>query len=70
MVAEVRTKRGRKSSASFLIVDAQSVKNTDTAGRKGYDVGKKSSGSKRHIVVGTQGLPHAITATTADVSDR
>ena len=27
-----------------LIVDAQSVKNTDTAGSKGYDAGKKVSG--------------------------
>jgi transposase len=30
-----------------LIVDAQSVKNTDTAGHKGYDAGKKVSGIKR-----------------------
>ena len=29
---------------SFLIVDAQSVKNTATAGQKGYDAGKKVSG--------------------------
>jgi len=32
-----------------LIVDAQSVKNTDTAIHKGYDAGKKISGFKRHI---------------------
>ena len=31
---------------------------------------KKVSGIKRHIVVDTQGLPHAITITTADVNDR
>jgi hypothetical protein len=43
-----------------LIVDAQSVKNTDTAGHKGYDAGKKVSGIKRHIAVDTQGPPHAI----------
>jgi len=55
---------------SFLIVDAQSVKNTDTAEEKGYDAGKKVSGIKRHIVVDTQGLPHAIAVTTADVTDR
>lgn len=52
------------------IVDAQSVKNTDTAEQKGYDAGKKISGIKRHIIVDTQGLPHAIEVTTADVSDR
>jgi hypothetical protein len=55
---------------SFLIVDAQSVKNTDTAEEKGYDAGKKVSGIKRHIAVDTQGLPHAIAVTTADVTDR
>ena len=48
----------------------QSVKNTDTAGHKGYDAGKKVSGIKRHIAVDTQGLPHAIHVTTADVTDR
>jgi transposase len=51
-------------------VDAQSVKNTDTAGKKGYDAGKKVSGIKRHIAVDTQGLPHAVAVTTAEVTDR
>ena len=54
----------------FLIIDAQSVKNTDTAMEKGYDAGKKVSGIKRHIAVDTQGLPHALAVTTADVTDR
>ena len=70
MVGEARTRQGRKFSTSFLIVDAQSVKNTDSAREKGYDAGKKVSGIKRHIAVDTQGLPHAITVTTADVTDR
>lgn len=51
-------------------MDAQSVKNTDTAQDKGYDAGKKVSGIKRHIAVDTQGLPHAIAVTTADINDR
>jgi len=55
---------------SFCIIDAQSVKNTDTAENKGYDAGKKISGIKRHIAVDTQGLPHAIHITTANVTDR
>lgn len=55
---------------SFCIVDAQSVKNTDTAKNKGYDAGKKVSGIKRHIAVDSQGLPHAIHITTANVTDR
>jgi transposase len=69
-VAVARTQQGRNASTTFLIVDAQSVKNTDTASQKGYDAGKKVSGIKRHIAVDTQGLPHAITVTTANVTDR
>ena len=61
---------GRKEKTSFCIVDAQSVKNTDTAEEKGYDAGKKVSGIKRHIAVDTNGLPHAIGVTTANVIDR
>jgi transposase len=51
-------------------MDAQSVKNTDTAEDKGYDAGKKISGIKRHIAVDTQGFPHAIEVTTANIQDR
>ena len=51
-------------------MDAQNVKNTDSAENKGYDAGKKVSGIKRHIAVDPQGLPHAIHATTANVTDR
>jgi transposase len=70
LVAEERLKNGRKSKTSFCIVDAQSVKNTDTAEEKGYDAGKKISGIKRHILVDTNGLPHAIHITTANITDR
>lgn len=51
-------------------MDAQSVKNTDCAEEKGYDAGKKISGIKRHIAVDTQGLPHCIAITPANVTDR
>jgi transposase len=60
----------RKERTSYRIIDAQSVKNTDTAETKGYDAGKKVSGIKRHIAVDTNGLPHAIRITTANVTDR
>jgi transposase len=66
----VRQKNGREEKTSFIIVDAQSVKNTDTAKEKGYDGGKKVSGIKRHIAVDTQGLPHCIHITTANITDR
>jgi transposase len=69
-VTEERMAHGRQGETSFCIVDAQSVKNTDTAEEKGYDAGKKVSGIKRHIAVDTQGLPHAIAITTANVTDR
>jgi transposase len=54
----------------MAIIDAQSVKNTDTAKEKGYDAGKKVSGIKRHIAVDSNGLPHGIEVTTANVTDR
>ncbi len=66
----VRQNNGRKEKTSFCIIDAQSVKNADTAEEKGYDAGKKISGIKRHIAVDTQGLPHAIYITTAEITDR
>lgn len=53
-----------------VIVASQSVKNTDTASSKDYNAGKKVSGIKRHIVVNTQGLPHAVVVTTANVTDQ
>ena len=70
MVGEVRQNLGRNEQTTFLIVDAQSVKNTDTAEEKGFDGGKLVSGIKRHIGVDTNGLPHAISVTTANVTDR
>lgn len=65
-----RQRQRRNTCTEFLIVDAQSVKNADTAGQKGYDAGKKVAGIKRHIAVDTQGLPHAVAVTTAEVTDR
>ena len=70
VVGAARRSNGRKERTSFCIVDSQSVKNTDSAENKGYDSGKKVSGIKRHIAVDTQGLPHAIHVTTANVTDR
>lgn len=70
MVGSIRVEQGRTEETSFCIVDTQSVKNTDTAENKGYDAGKKVSGIKRHIAVDTQGLPHAIHITTANITDR
>lgn len=46
---------------SFVILDAQSVKNTEPAEHKGYDGGKKTVGIKRHLT---------IHITTVNVSER
>ena len=70
LVGAARKSNGRTEQTSFCIVDSQSVRNTDSAGNKGYDTGKKVSGIKRHVAVDTQGLPHGIHVTTEDVTDR
>lgn len=70
MVGKVRVKHGRNEQTGFCIVDAQSVKNTDTAEQKRYDAGKKVSGIKHHIAADTQDLPHGILVTTANITDK
>jgi transposase len=65
-----REKQGRDVCGTFWIVDAQSVKNTDTAGQKGQDAGKKVSGIKRPIAVDTQTWPQATAVTTAEGTGR
>lgn len=70
MVGEVRINNGRNEHTRFIVIDSQSVKNTDTAKNKGYDAGKKVSGIKRHLVVDSQGLPHGMLVTTANRTDR
>ena len=42
----VRNDDLRKEKTSFAIIDAKSIKNVDTAEKKGYDAGKKVSGIK------------------------
>ena len=70
LVRESRVNEERKEKTSFCIIDSQSVKNAASAKSKGYDAGKKTSGIKRHIGVDTQGRPHFIHITTAEVTDR
>ena len=41
LVQKIRILDNRNEKTTFTIVDAQSVKNTDTAKNKGYDAGKK-----------------------------
>lgn len=70
LVKSERIIKGRKPETTMIIVDSKSIKNTNTAEEKGYDGGKKVSGIKVHIGVDTNGLPHALCVTTANVGDR
>lgn len=68
----VRDGAGRDPMASGGIVDSQALRGADTVGtnRRGYDAGKATNGTKRHIVVDTIGLLVAIVVTAASVQDR
>jgi len=57
VVGEVRINRGRNEKTTFVIVDAQSVKNTDTAEQKDYDAGKQVSGIKDILPWTRKGFP-------------
>ena len=70
MVSEHRVNDGREEETTFLIIDAQSVKNSDPAESKGYDAGNQVAGIKRHLAVDSQGLPHILSVTTANISDK
>ena len=59
MLEQVST--GAEREDQFIIVDAQSVRDTDSAG-----AGKKVSGIKCCDI---EGLPHTIGITTANVTD-
>jgi hypothetical protein len=65
-VGEIRLKNGRKALLLLMLFINKKI---ETAENKGYDAGKKVSGIKRHLAVDTQGLPHAIHITTANVCD-
>lgn len=70
LVGEERKNLEREENTTFLLIDSQSVKNTDTAKEKGYDGGKKVSGIKRFIAVDINGFPIAMHITTADIGER
>lgn len=64
-------KLGRNTQPTLLIVDAQSVKNTDTARSKGYGRGQEGRGDQAPRRGGYAGpTAHAIAVTTAEVTHR
>jgi transposase len=68
----VRAAAGRATAPTAAIIDSQSVKGSEMIGRarRGYDAGKKVSGTKRHLAVDTIGLLLTVLVTAASVQDR
>lgn len=66
----MRVKHGREESPSLVIIDSQSVKNSEWGiPDKGFDGNKRIKGRKRHIMVDTLGILLGIIVTEANVHD-
>lgn len=68
----LRDAQGRDALASAGVIDSQSLRAADTvaAAQRGYDAGKGTNGTKRHVVVDTLGLLLVVLVTAASVQDR
>ena len=62
-------KRGRATSPSYAIIDAQSVKTQYASDERGIDGGKRVKGHKRHIVVDILGHLLHVEVHAANLSD-
>jgi len=66
----VRIADGRDPEPSAGVLDAQSIKSSEGGEQRGFDMGKKTTGRKRHIVTDTLGLILVVMVTSASVQDR
>jgi len=70
LLKEARKAQGRDEGPSAAVIDSQSIKTSAVRGpEKGFDMGKKIWGRKRHILVDTQGNLMEVKVTAASVSD-
>lgn len=66
-----RSRYGKQSQASIGIIDSQSAATTSCAGEKrGFDMGKKVKGRKRHLAVDSLGLVQSVIVHSASDQDR
>lgn len=66
---KARTKSKRFKRPTVAVIDSQSVRSALPQSQKGIDGNKRIKGIKRQIAVDSQGLPLAISTTTANVHD-
>ena len=64
---QVRIADGRDPAPSAGVLDAQSILTSEGGQARGFDMGKRTRGRKRHIVVDTLGLLLVVMVTSASV---
>lgn len=67
---QVRIAAGRDPNPSAAVLDAQSIKSSEGGADRGFDMGNKTTGRKRHLIVDTLGLLPVVMVTAACVQDR